>query len=62
MLVLLQIKQQVKHITGESFVVMVEGRRDGDPSILIASEEKAKKILELKTNFPSLEKIIKTMI
>jgi UDP-glucose 4-epimerase len=57
-----EVIQQVKHITGKSFVVMVEGRRDGDPSILIASEEKAKKILKLKTNFPSLEKIIKTMI
>ena len=56
-----EVVQQVKDITGKSFLVMEEGRRDGDPSVLIASDEKAKKILKSKINFPSLEKIIRTL-
>ncbi len=53
--------QQVKDITGKDFVVMAEGRRDGDPSILIASNEKAKKVLRLKAKFSKIEKIIQTL-
>jgi UDP-glucose 4-epimerase len=50
--------QQVKDITGKYFLVIEEGGRDGDPSILIASDEKAKKVLKLKANFSKIKKII----
>ena len=57
-----EVIQQVKNITSKDFKVLEEDRRDGDPSILIASDDKAKKALGLTVNFPSLEKIIKTLI
>jgi len=38
-----------------------EGRRDGDPSTLIASDAKAKRILKLQPSFSSLEDIIQTL-
>jgi UDP-glucose 4-epimerase len=56
-----EVVQQVKNITGKNFIVKEEGRRDGDPSVLIASDKKAKKILKSKISFPSLEKIIRTL-
>jgi len=57
-----EVIQQVKDVTGKDFKVLEEGRRDGDPSTLIASDDKARKILELKTSFSSLEKIIETLV
>jgi len=56
-----EVIQQVKDITGKSFLVMAEGRRDGDPSTLIASDKKAKKELNLSSDYASLESIIKTL-
>jgi len=56
-----EVIQQVKDITGKDFLVIEEGRRGGDPSILIASDEKAKKVLKLKANFSKIEKIIQTL-
>jgi UDP-glucose 4-epimerase len=56
-----EVIQQVKDITGKNFLVMEEGRRDGDPSTLIASDKKAKKELNLSPNYVSLESIIKTL-
>jgi UDP-glucose 4-epimerase len=56
-----EVIQQVKDITGKHFKVLEEGRRDGDPSTLIASDDKARKILGLEVNFSSLEKIIQTL-
>ena len=57
-----EVIQQVKDITGKDFMAMEEGRRDGDPSVLIASDKKARKILGFQVNFSSLEKIIKTLV
>jgi len=56
-----EVIQQVKDITGKDFVVMEEGRRDGDPSTLIASDTMAKEKLGLKMNFTTLNKIISTL-
>jgi len=56
-----EVIQQVKDITGKKFLVMEEGRRDGDPATLIASDKKAKKELNLSPNYVSLESIIKTL-
>jgi UDP-glucose 4-epimerase len=56
-----EVVQQVKEITGKEFVVIEENRRSGDPSILIASDDKAKSILDLKANYSNLESIIQTL-
>jgi len=40
--------------------VLKEARRDGDPLTLIASYNKAKKELNLSSDYSSLESIIKT--
>ena len=56
-----EVIQQVKNITGKDFKVLEEGRRDGDPSTLIASDSKAKKELNLSSDYSSLESIIKTL-
>ena len=56
-----EVIQQVKDITGKDFKVLEEGRRDGDPSTLIASDSKAKDILNLKVNYSNLDDIIRTL-
>jgi UDP-glucose 4-epimerase len=57
-----EVIQKVKDMTGVDFIVLNKNRREGDPSSLIASDAKAKKILKLQIKFPSLEKIIGTII
>jgi len=56
-----EVIQQVKDTTGKEFKVLEEGRREGDPSVLIASDEKAKEELSLSSEYSSLESIIKTL-
>jgi UDP-glucose 4-epimerase len=56
-----EVIQKVKDITSKDFKVLVEGRRDGDPSTLVASDIKARKVLKLKANFSEIEKIIQTL-
>ncbi len=50
------MKVLVKDITGKDFMV-----REGGPSILVASDEKAKKELNLSSDYASLEVIIRTL-
>ena len=57
-----EVIRKAKDITNKDFKVIEEDRRDGDPSTLIASDDKAKRALGLTANFPSLEKIIKTLV
>jgi UDP-glucose 4-epimerase len=57
-----EVIQKVKYITGKDFAVREEGRREGDPSTLIASGEKSKKELGILPKFVSLESIIKTLV
>jgi UDP-glucose 4-epimerase len=56
-----EVIQKVKDITNKDFKVVEEGRRDGDPSTLIASDAKAKQVLKLQPNFSSLKDIIQTL-
>ena len=45
-------------VTGFDIPAKEEARRNGDPAVLIATSEKAKKVLKWKPEFDSLEKII----
>ena len=47
-----------RKVTGFNIPAKEEARRSGDPAVLIATSEKAKKILGWKPEFDSLEKII----
>ena len=47
-----------RKVTGFDIPAKEEARRSGDPAVLIATSEKAKKILGWKPEFDSLEKII----
>jgi len=57
-----EVIEKVKNITGKDFKVIEGMRRHGDPSMLIASSDKAQKILKFKITFSSLEKIIETLV
>lgn len=48
----------VEKVTGRSIPHRIEARREGDPAILIASSEKAQRMLGWKPEKPSLEEII----
>ena len=56
-----EVIQKVKEITNKDFKVVEEGRRDGDPSTLIASDARAKQVLKLQPVFSNLEEIIQTL-
>lgn len=55
-----QVIEEAKKVTGVDIKVIEEGRRAGDPATLIASSEKAKKILGWKPEYAELSKIIET--
>ena len=54
--------EKVKNLTGSDFKVEIYKRRLGDPSILVASSLKAKKILKFNPIYSTLDKIIETLI
>ena len=56
-----EVIQKIKDITKKDFKVINESRRDGDPSILVASNKEAKKALNLQLQFSGLEDIINTL-
>jgi len=56
-----EIIQKVHDITNKDFKVLEEDRRDGDPSILIASDKKFKNKLNTRLFFNTLESIIKSL-
>jgi UDP-glucose 4-epimerase len=53
-----EIIEVARKITGNSIPAEVKERRVGDPAVLIASSEKAKKILNWQPKYNSIEKII----
>lgn len=53
-----EVIETAKKATGKEIKAVTEGRRAGDPATLIASSEKAKKILGWKPEHADLEKII----
>ncbi|MEG0074381.1 MAG: UDP-glucose 4-epimerase GalE [Eubacterium sp.] len=55
-----EVIDRVKAVTGKDFTVEIQGRRSGDPGILIASSEKAQKALHWKPENSSLDYIIET--
>lgn len=56
----MEILQAARKVTGKEIPASIGPRRSGDPSTLIASSEKAKKILGWKPKFDNIEKIIET--
>ena len=50
--------EATKKVTGKDFKVVEEGRRAGDPAVLIASSQKSKKVLGWKPCHSSIEEII----
>ena len=55
-----EVVETARKVTGHPIPAKEEPRRAGDPSTLIASSEKAKKILGWKPKFDDLETIITT--
>ena len=55
-----EVIEKAKKVTCKDFKVEIEARRNGDPSTLIASSEKAIKELGWKPKFNTLDKIIET--
>ena len=54
-----EVIETTRRVTGHPILAEVKERRAGDPAVLIASSDKAKKVLGWKPQFDSLEKIIK---
>jgi UDP-glucose 4-epimerase len=55
-----EVVEVTKKVTGVDFKVVEEARREGDPAKLVASSEKAKKILGWEPKFGDIETIVKT--
>ncbi len=55
-----QVIDEARKVTGADIKVVEEGRRAGDPAILIASSDKAKSVLGWKPEYADLSKIIET--
>jgi len=56
-----QVINKVKLMTGKEFKILSEDKREGDPSVLVASNSMAKNKLNLKINYPTLDEIIETI-
>lgn len=56
-----ELIDKVQKITGRNLTVLEKERRNGDPSILVASNKKAKKLLSFDPKFVNIEQIIKTL-
>lgn len=57
-----EVIEEVNELTGVDLEINKKPRRSGDPSVLIASNEKAKKILNFSPQIVNLKDIIKTLI
>ena len=57
-----EVIDKVKDITKKNFKVIEKDGRKGDPSVLVADDTKARKLLKFKPKFKSLDEIIKTLI
>lgn len=54
----LEMIDAARKVTGHSIPLKIEGRRSGDPAVLIASSEKAREILKWNPQFENIEKMI----
>ena len=57
---IMEVIDTAKKVTGKEIKILQSQRREGDPPVLIALPEKAKKELLWKPKFPDLETIIST--
>jgi UDP-glucose 4-epimerase len=55
-----EIIEAARKVTGAPIPVREEGRRPGDPAVLVASSQKAKEVLGWKPNYTNVEDIIAT--
>lgn len=55
-----EIIEAARTVTGHTIPCRIEERRQGDPDSLIASSEKAEKVLGWKRQFESIEDIVKS--
>lgn len=55
-----EVIDMAREVTGKEIKTVVEGRREGDPATLIASAEKAKKILNWNPIYPDLKTIVES--
>ncbi len=55
-----EVVEETRRVTGKEIKAVIEGRRPGDPSTLIATSEKAMKELNWKPRFNTLTQIIET--
>jgi len=55
-----EIIEATRKVTDKEIKAVVSARREGDPDILVASSEKAKKILGWQPKYTNIEKIIDT--
>ena len=55
---MLEVIETARKIAGQPIEVRMEARRAGDPSALVASSEKARRMLGWQPKYPELEEII----
>lgn len=55
-----EVIETARKVTGKEIKAIEEARRAGDPAVLIASSDKAKKILGWKPEYDDLSTIIET--
>ena len=55
-----EVVETCKRVTGRDFPVRAGPRRPGDPAVLVASNEKARRILGWRPRFSSLEEMVAT--
>ena len=55
-----EVIETARTVTNHAIPATIEARRDGDPSVLIASSDKAKQVLGWKPKYDDLETIIAT--
>jgi UDP-glucose 4-epimerase len=56
----LEVIETAKRVTGRDVPAIMEGRRSGDPAVLVASSDLARQELGWEPQYPNLEDIIRT--
>ncbi|MGB0434417.1 MAG: NAD-dependent epimerase/dehydratase family protein, partial [bacterium] len=58
----LEILDSARKVSGMDLPVILSDRRPGDPAVVLASAEKAERLLEWSPAFSDVETILKTML
>jgi len=56
----LELVKTVEEVTGRKVNLVLDGRREGDPAALVASNEKARKVLGWKPEHSEIDNVVKT--